>query len=88
MNFSEARISHLAHRIMDGLWRDDLVDCRDEGRVLQVLKTAISRLLAAEEEVDRLVRSKLQRQHQVPGSREWQVLYERYFREEMNKPRG
>jgi hypothetical protein len=88
MNFSEARISHLAHRIMDGLWRDDLVDYSDEGRVLQVLKTTISRLLAAEEEVDRLVRNKLQRQHQVPGTREWQVLYERYFREEMNKRRG
>ena len=88
MNFSEARISHLAHRIMDGLWRDDLVDYRDEGRVLQVLKTTISRLVAAEEEVDRLVRNKLQRQHQVPGSREWQVLYERYFREEMNKLQG
>ncbi len=88
MNFSEPRISHLAHLIMDGLWRDDLVDYRDEGRVLQVLKTTISRLLAAEEEVDRLVRNKLQRQHQVAGSREWQVLYERYFREEMNKRRG
>lgn len=88
MNFSEARISQLAHLIKDGLWRDDLVDYRDEGRVLQVLKTTISRLLAAEQEVDRLVRDRLQRQHQVPGSREWQLLYERYFREEMNKRKG
>jgi hypothetical protein len=88
MNFSEARISQLAHLIKDGLWRDDLVDYRDEGRALQVLKTTISRLLAAEQEVDRLVRDRLQRQHQVPGSREWQLLYERYFREEMNKRKG
>jgi hypothetical protein len=88
MNFSEARISQLAHRIKDGLWRDDLVDYRDEGRALQVLKTTISRLLAAEQEVDRLVRDRLQRQHQVPGSREWQLLYERYVREEMNKRKG
>jgi len=88
MNFSETRISHLAHRIMDGLWRDDLVDYRDEGRVLQVLKGTLSQLLATEEAVDRLVRDRLQRQHQVPGSREWQVQYERYFREEMNRRKG
>lgn len=88
MNLSEAQISRLAHRVKDGLWRDDLVDYPEEGRALQVLKTTISRLLAAEQEVDRLVRERLQRQHQVPGSREWQVLYGRYFREEMSRRKG
>ncbi|AMV71014.1 DUF507 family protein [Desulfuromonas carbonis] len=82
---SEARISHLAHRIKEGLWRDDLVDYLDEGRALQVLKTTATRYLAAVEEVDSLVRSRLQRQHQTPGSRQWHLLYDRYFREEMLK---
>ena len=85
MILSEAKISLLAHLIKEGLWRDDLVDYRDEGRVLQLLKATITRLLSAEEEVDGLVRMRLQRQHQVPGSREWQLLYDRYFREEMSK---
>lgn len=82
---SEAEISRLAHRVKEGLWRDDLVDFRDEGRVLQLLKETITRHLAAEAEVDTLVRNRLQRQHQVPGSHEWHLLYERYFREEMLK---
>ena len=88
MILSDARISHLAHLVKEGLWRDDLVDFRDEGRALQVLKETIARQLAAEAEVDDLVRCRLQRQHQVPGSREWRLLYERYFREEMLKRRS
>jgi len=73
--------------IKDGLWRDDLVDYRDEARVLQVLKETLERLLAVDEEVDALVRERLQRQNKVVGSHEWQVLYDRYFREEMARRR-
>lgn len=87
MILSEAKISQLAHLVKEGLWRDDLVDYQDEGRVLQLLKANITRFLAAEEEVDGLVRTRLQRQHQIPGSREWQLLYDRYFREEMSRRR-
>lgn len=87
MILSEQRISHLAHLVKDGLWRDDLLDYADEARALQVLKTTMQRVLAVDEEVDALVRERLQRQHQVPGSREWQVLYERYFHDEMGKRR-
>jgi hypothetical protein len=82
---SEQQISHLAHQIFEGLWRDDLVEFRDETLALMSLKDAFTRFLLAEEEVDALVRSRLQRQHQNPGSREWQALYDRYFHEEMNK---
>jgi len=84
---SQQRISHLSHLIKDGLWRDDLVDYRDEARVLQVLKETLERLLAVDEEVDALVRERLQRQNKVVGSHEWQVLYDRYFREEMARRR-
>lgn len=85
MSTSEARISHLAHRVKEGLWRDDLIDYRDDSLALQVLKETLAQVLVAEEEVERLVRDRLQRQNQIPGSREWQVLYERYFRDEMAK---
>lgn len=87
MSLSVQRISHLAHLIKDGLWRDDLVDYRDEALALQTLKETMTRLLALDEEVDALVRQRLQRQRTVPGSREWHLLYERYFREEMARRR-
>lgn len=85
MKLSEQRISHLAHLIADGLWNDDLVDYRDQAQALHAVKEALTRVLSVDDQVDGLVREKLQRQKKIPGSREWQVLYDKYFAEEMAK---
>ena len=85
MRLSEQRISHLAHLIQDGIWRDDLVDYADETRALNTLKQKLASLLSVEEQVDAKVREMLSRQRKIPGSREWQILYDKYFREEMEK---
>jgi len=85
VKLSEQRISHLAHLVVDGLWRDDLVDYRDEAEALRTVKQTLQRLLSVDDEVDSLVREKLRRQQKVVGSREWQILYDKYFREEMEK---
>lgn len=85
MKLSEQRISHLSHLIRDGLWRDDLVEYRDEAEALRILKETLTRLLSVDDEADTLVRQKLARQRKIPGSREWQILYDKYFREEMEK---
>jgi hypothetical protein len=85
VKLSEQRISHLSHLIMDGLWKDDLADFPDEVLALGVVKDSLTRLLSVDEEVDTLVRQKLTRQKKIPGSREWQVLYDKYFKEEMSK---
>jgi uncharacterized protein len=85
VRLSETRISHLAHTIINDLWRDDLLDFPDEGAARNIAKETLRRILTAEDEVDRVVRQKLDRQHQTPGSREWQVMYDKYFREEMER---
>lgn len=85
MKLSEQRISHLAHLVVDGLWRDDLVDYRDEATALQVAKQTLTKVLSIDDEVDTLVRQQLSRQQKVVGSREWQILYDKYFRAEMDK---
>jgi hypothetical protein len=85
MKLSEQRISHLAHLIVDGLWRDDLLDYRDEVEALRAAKESLSRLLSVDDEVDTRVREQLRRQQKVVGSREWQILYDKYFRQEMDK---
>ena len=87
MKLSEQRISHIAHLVHDGLWRDDLVDYADEARALNAVKQALTRVLSIDDQVDTLVRDKLNRQKKVPGSREWQIMYDKYFREEMEKRR-
>lgn len=85
MKLSEQRISHLAHLVVDGLWRDDLLDYRDEVEALRTAKASLTRLLSVDDEVDSRVREQLRRQQKVVGSREWQILYDKYFRQEMDK---
>ena len=84
MNISEDRISHIAHKVVDKLWRDDLADISDEPRALNVVKDAIAAFFAVAEEIDRTVRKKLDSysKSKIPGSREWEILYQQFYREE------
>lgn len=84
---SEDRISHLAHRIIDRLWKDDLADFPDEPRALQSAKDSIAAFFAVNEDVDAAVRKKLASysQAKVPGSRDWEILYQKFFQEELAK---
>jgi hypothetical protein len=87
MNFSEARLSFLAHHIVETLKRENLADVENERLVL----TEIKRVLNLDHErhlrIDALVRKKIgSLSRNVPqGSREWDVLYQRYFEEESRK---
>ncbi len=87
MHVSEDRISHLAHKIIDKLWRDDLADFPDEAQALNAVKSSIAAYFALSEEVDQAVRQKLASysQAKVPGSREWDILYQKFYREELDK---
>ncbi len=87
MQISEDRVSHLSHKIAEKLWRDDLADFTDEALVLGAIKRTITAYFAVDEEVDQAVRKKLASysQAKVPGSREWEILYQKFHREEMAK---
>jgi len=87
VKISAERISHLSHLILDELWRADLIDCPDEARALEIAKTSLTRFFSVDEDVDVLVRDILTRQKKIAGSREWQILYDKYFRAEMEKRR-
>jgi hypothetical protein len=84
---SEDRISHIAHKILDRLWGDDLADFTDEGRALACIKRSIEGYFSVADEIDEAVRKKLSSysQAKVPGSREWEVLYSKFFQEEAAK---
>ena len=87
MRLTEERISHLSHLIVDALWRDDLMDFDREEVVLQEVKRTIRDYLKVEDEVDELVRRKIRSMSRVipEGGREWEILYRRFFEEEMRK---
>jgi hypothetical protein len=86
---SENRISHLAHLIVDGLSKGNLADFSHGGRALTETKGVLHDFFQEEDHIDETVRQKiLSLSRRVPpGSREWDVLYRKYFEEEMRKQR-
>lgn len=87
MRLSEDRISHLAHLISDGIWKDDLVDFKNDEKALLEIKKSITDYLKVEDEADSAARDKIRSlSRDVPeGSREWDILYKKYFEEEKSK---
>ncbi|MDO8427092.1 MAG: DUF507 family protein [Deltaproteobacteria bacterium] len=87
MRLSEDRISHLAHLVSDGIWKDDLVDFKDDDKVLQEIKRVITDYMKVEDDADTAARDKIRSlSREVPeGSREWEILYKKYFEEEISK---
>ena len=87
MLISEDRISHLAHKIFDKLWKDDLVDFTDENKALAAIKSSIHQYFSVTDEIDAIVRKKLASysQAKVPGSRDWEILYQKFYKEELAK---
>lgn len=84
---SDSRISHLAHLIIDALWREDLADFPHEARALAETKSVLKESFNREDRLDEVVRKKIQSlSRPIPaGSREWEVLYRKYLEEEINK---
>jgi uncharacterized protein len=87
MIFSEERISHIAHLVTDCIWNDDLVDYKDEDKVVREARKALFEYFSKDEKVDNLVRQRIMSQKKIilEGSREWEVLYAKYYEEEMKK---
>lgn len=86
---SENRISHLAHLILDGLRKESMASFPNEGRALSDTKLVLHEFFQREDHIDEIVRQKIMSlsRRVPPGSREWDVLYRKYFEEEMRKQR-
>jgi hypothetical protein len=87
VKLSDDRISHLAHKVFNRIYDDDVVDFVDEDRALRVVKRSIEEFREYYEEVDRGVRYKItsMKRKVHEGSYEWEILYRKYLEEELNK---
>jgi hypothetical protein len=86
MMLSEDKISHLSHILLNKLYDLDLIDMDEdeEASIRKEIKRTIVAELRVGEEIDQVVRKKLQSfsKKLIEGSSEWEVLYNKYFREE------
>jgi hypothetical protein len=81
MKISEDRVYHLAHKIVERIWRDDLADWTDERRALDCIKGSLTAYFHIAEEIEDAVRAKLKTK--IPGSRDWDILYHKFYQEEL-----
>jgi hypothetical protein len=87
VRLTEDRISHLSHLVIDRLYKDDLADFPDEPQALREAKKIFGHHVQVEDEADTFARQKIAKlTRRVPeGGREWEILYRKYFEEEMAK---
>lgn len=87
IRLSESRISHLAHVILDGVRKGNLATFANEGHALTETKQTLHDFFQSEDRIDEVVRHKIQSlsRRVPPGSREWDILYRKYFEEESRK---
>jgi hypothetical protein len=84
MMLSDDKIIHLSHVLLKGLTEKKLVDLiEEEGKVRAEIKRTIISELKIGEEIDSVVRRKLQSFSRkiVEGSPEWEILYKKFFKE-------
>jgi hypothetical protein len=74
---------------MNGLSKQRLAEFSNERRALLETKQALSDFFLHEDQIDDIVRHKISSlSRPVPvGSREWDILYRKYFEEESRKQR-
>lgn len=87
MRFSEGRQSFLSHLIVETLRKEGLAEVANERLALQHIKKALDGERQHDARLDEIVQRKIQSLSRKvpPGSREWDILYQRYMDEEQRK---
>ena len=87
VRLTDPRISHLSHRLRNALQQGGGADFPDEPAAHREAKAILDTYADAEEAVDAFARERISRlSRQVPeGGREWEILYRKYFEEEITR---
>ena len=90
MKLSREKILRLSHLILGRLDQDEGVEYfADPQEIRQYIVKMISDEMKTDEAIDALVRRKIESQKRpiVEGSDEWEVLYRKYYEEEVARHR-
>ena len=90
MKLSREKILRLSHLILDRLNKDEEIEYyADPQEIRQEIVKMISDEMKTDEAIDALVRRKIESQKRTiqEGSDEWDVLYRKYYEEEVGRHR-
>ncbi len=88
MRLSRDKINKLAHTVADTLATLDEVDfLEDRNTIRQESRRILEQLAAEEAKIDQAARHKIENQKKtiLEGSQEWEILYRKYYNEEVKK---
>jgi uncharacterized protein len=88
MRLTREKTVRLSHRILEVLVSNEHVDfVEDRDTIRQEIVTILQSLLKMEEQVDADVRQKIasQKREILEGSEEWDVLYRKYYSENLKR---
>ncbi len=88
MRISRDKLNKLAHTVADAL--AETAECdflEDRNTIRQEARKALEKLLMDELKLDAGARQKIQSQRKiiVEGSQEWDILYRKYYNDEVKK---
>jgi hypothetical protein len=82
VTLSEARLSYLSHACLKAV--EGLGKVRNERLFLGEAKRVLEEAFSLDGRLDQLARGRMPKRV-LPGSREWDILYRRYYEEERRK---
>ena len=88
MRLSRDKVNKLAHVVADALAEMDQVDfVEDRNTVRLEVRKILEELLMQEARIDQAARQKIESQRRtiLEGSQEWDILYRKYYNEEVKK---
>ena len=88
MRISRDKVNKLAHTVADTL--AEIPECdflEDRNTIRQEARKVLEELLAAEMKLDAAARLKIASQRKIilEGSQEWEILYRKYYNDEVKK---
>ena len=88
MRINPDKLNKLAHTVADTLAEIDQVGFNeDRNTIRQEARKILTTLLSEEERIDKAARLKISNQRKIikEGSQEWEILYRKYYNDEVKK---
>ncbi|HWR35799.1 MAG TPA: DUF507 family protein [Clostridia bacterium] len=88
MRISRDKVNKLAHTVADALADSPEVDFLEDRNTIRVeARRILEQLMLEEANIDKAARHKIETQRRtiLEGSQEWDILYRKYYNEEVKK---
>jgi uncharacterized protein len=88
VRISRDKVNKVAHVVTDALAEMEQVDFIEDRNTIRLeVRKILEELLNQEEKIDQYARQKIENQKRtiVEGSQEWDILYRKYYNEEVKK---